>query len=116
MSLFSAITCSPIADPINGTVIYSTEADGLGNYVFNVTANHSCDTEFTLVGNNPRTCSGDGSSITGAFDGEDLKCEGANSMSVSDYNDNKANPTAHNAFNDQKNIDTINFKINYRLL
>ncbi|XP_064395003.1 uncharacterized protein LOC135342233 isoform X1 [Halichondria panicea] len=70
-----AITCSPIADPINGTVIYSSDVDGLGNYVFNVTANHSCDTGFDLVGNNPRTCSGDGSSITGAFDGEDLKCE-----------------------------------------
>ncbi len=50
--------------------------------MFNVTANHSCDTGFDLVGNNPRTCSGDGSSITGAFDGEDLKCEGANSISV----------------------------------
>ncbi|XP_064395009.1 uncharacterized protein LOC135342233 isoform X2 [Halichondria panicea] len=77
-----AITCSPIADPINGTVIYSSDVDGLGNYVFNVTANHSCDTGFDLVGNNPRTCSGDGSSITGAFDGEDLKCEVASSASL----------------------------------
>ena len=77
MSLFSAITCSPIADPINGTIIYSAAADGLGNYVFNVTAYHSCDTGFDLVGNNPRTCSGDGSIIVSAFDGEPIICEGA---------------------------------------
>ena len=35
-----------------------------------MTANHSCDTGFDLVGSNSRTCSVDGSSITGAFDGE----------------------------------------------
>ena len=44
--------------------------------MFNVTANHSCDTGFDLVGNSSRTCSGDGSSITGAFDGEAPRCEG----------------------------------------
>ncbi len=45
-------------------------------------ATYRCNSGFALVGNNTRNCSGDGSSITGAFDGEDLKCEGANSMSV----------------------------------
>ncbi len=38
-------------------------------------ANHSCDTGFDLAGNS-RTCSGDGSSATGAFDGEAPNCEG----------------------------------------
>ena len=73
--VFSAIACSPLADPINGTVSYSAAADRIGKYVFNVTANHSCDTGFTLVGNNTRTCSGDGTSITGAFDGKTSTCE-----------------------------------------
>ncbi len=38
-------------------------------------ANHSCDTGFVLVGNNTRTCTGDGSSTTGVFDGEAAICE-----------------------------------------
>ncbi len=74
-SNFSAITCSPVADPINGTVVYSVAADDVGNYVFNVTANHSCYTGFSLVGDNTRKCSGDGSSINGAFDGVAPTCE-----------------------------------------
>ncbi len=72
---FSAITCSPVADPINGTVVYSVAADDVGNYVFNVTANHSCYTGFFLVRDNKRKCTGDGSSITGAFDGVAPTCE-----------------------------------------
>ncbi|XP_064384817.1 E-selectin-like [Halichondria panicea] len=78
-----ATTCSPLADLLNGTISYSAAADGLGNYVFNVTANHSCDTGFDLVGNNPRTCSGDGSIITGTFDGEAPSCEPAVASSSS---------------------------------
>ncbi len=74
--IFAEITCSPFADPINGSVIYSAATDGVGNYVFNVTANHSCYTGFSLVGDNTRTCSGDGSSINGAFDGVAPTCEG----------------------------------------
>ncbi len=73
---FTAITCSPLTDPINGTIIYSAAADGVGNYVLNVTANHSCESGFSLVGNNSRTCTGDGSSTTGAFYGEAPHCEG----------------------------------------
>ncbi len=73
---FAAITCFPLDDPINGTVIYSAAADEFGNYALDTMANHSCDTGFDLVGNNSRTCSGDGSSITGAFDGEAPNCEG----------------------------------------
>ncbi len=32
-------------------------------------------TGFVLVGNNTRTCTGDGSSFTGIFDGEAAMCE-----------------------------------------
>ncbi len=74
-SNFAAITCSPVADPINGTVFYSVAADDVGNYAFNVTANHSCYTGFSLVGDNKRICTGDGSRITGAFDGVAPTCE-----------------------------------------
>ncbi len=44
--------------------------------MLNVTANHSCESGFDLVGNSSRTCTGDGSSTTGAFDGEAPHCEG----------------------------------------
>ncbi len=74
--ILAAITCSPLADPINGAVTYSAAADGVGNYVFNVTANHSCDTGFDLIGNSLRICSRDGSSTTGAFSGETPTCKG----------------------------------------
>ncbi len=47
----------------------------MGNYVFDVTADHSCYTGFSLVGDNTRTCTGDGSSINGAFDGVAPTCE-----------------------------------------
>ena len=73
--IFAEIICSPLADPINGTVLYSAATDGVGNYVFNVTANHSCYTGFSLVGDNTRMCTGDGSSINGAFDGVAPTCE-----------------------------------------
>ncbi len=74
--IFAAITCYPLADLTNGTVTYSAAADGVGNYVFNVTANHSCDFGFDLFGNSARTCTGDGSIITGAFDGDTPRCGG----------------------------------------
>ncbi len=71
-----AITCPPLTAPTNGFVTYSSSTfDKNGNYAFNAMANHSCDTGFVLVGNNTRTCTGDGSSTTGAFDGEAAICE-----------------------------------------
>ncbi|XP_064385319.1 E-selectin-like [Halichondria panicea] len=70
-----AITCPPLSNPTNGSVSYSNVPDQNNSYVFNVMATYRCNSGFALVGNNTRNCSGDGSSITGAFDGEDLKCE-----------------------------------------
>ncbi len=43
-------------------------------------ATYSCDNGFSLVGNSNRTCTGDGSSIIGAFDGVDSTCEGIKTM------------------------------------
>ncbi len=66
-----AITCPPLTAPTNGFVTYSSStSDENGNYAFNAMANHSCDTGFVLVGNNTRTCTGDGSSATAAFNGD----------------------------------------------
>ncbi|XP_064407631.1 uncharacterized protein LOC135352375 isoform X3 [Halichondria panicea] len=70
------ITCPPLTAPTNGSVTYSSStSDENGNYAFNTMANHSCDTGFGLVGNNTRTCTGDGSSTTGVFDGEAAICK-----------------------------------------
>ncbi len=70
-----AITCPPLTAPINGFVTYSSTFDENGNYALNAMANHSCDTGFVLVGNNTRTCTGDGRSTTRVFDGEAAICE-----------------------------------------
>ncbi len=76
--LFSAtaIICHPLLNPTNGSVSYSKVAGQSNSYAFNVEATYSCDTGFFIVNNNTRTCTGDGSSITGSFDGEAPTCEG----------------------------------------
>ena len=71
----AAITCSSLTDPINGTITYSGVISENGTHAFNVIANYTCDDGFALVGNNTRTCTGDGSSTTGAFDGVASTCE-----------------------------------------
>ncbi len=70
-----AITCPPLTAPTNGSVTYSSTSDENGNYAFNAMANYSCDTGFAVVGNKTRTCTGDGSSTTGVFNGEAAFCE-----------------------------------------
>ncbi len=76
MFLFTiAITCPPSTAPTNGSVTYSTIADEKSTYALDAVATYSCDVGFSLVGNNTRTCTGDGSSITGAFDGVAPICE-----------------------------------------
>ena len=74
--LNTAITCPPLNDLTNGTVTYNDVEDESGNLNFETQSTYSCDTGFFLVGINTRTCTGDGSSITGSFDGEAPTCEG----------------------------------------
>ncbi len=63
--------------PINGSVSYGgAVTDVNGSFEFNVMATYSCDTGFALINSDSRTCTGDGSSTTGAFDGEVPTCEG----------------------------------------
>ena len=75
LPFITAITCPPSTAPSNGFVTYSSMADESGNYAFDVVATYSCFTGFSLVGDNTRTCRGDGSSTTGDFNGIDQTCE-----------------------------------------
>ncbi len=53
-------------------MIYNVESDDLE---FGTQAIYSCDTGFSLVGKNTTTCTGDGSSTIGVFDGTAPTCE-----------------------------------------
>ncbi len=66
--------------PGNGSVMYSSIADENSAFSFNVVATYTCATGFSLVGGNNRTCTGDGSSTTGAFNGVAPTCEGVFKM------------------------------------
>ncbi|XP_064399559.1 uncharacterized protein LOC135346009 isoform X2 [Halichondria panicea] len=73
----NAITCPPLTAPTNGFVTYNTTINGDGTYALDVVATYSCDTGFYLVSNTSltKTCTGNGSSTTGAFDGQAPICE-----------------------------------------
>ncbi len=62
-----AITCPPLTAPTNGSVTYNTSSSDKNNFAVSAMANYSCDTGFVLVGNNTRTCTGDGSSTIPVF-------------------------------------------------
>ena len=71
-----AITCPGVPTPNNGNIDFGgASLDENGTYIFAVVATYSCDTGFHLVGNDSRTCTGDGSSIIGAFDGAASTCQ-----------------------------------------
>ncbi len=71
----TAITCPPLSNLTNGSVSYSNVSGQSNSYAFNVEVTYKCDIGFFLVGNNTRTCNGDGSKITGSFDGEASTCD-----------------------------------------
>ena len=81
----TAITCPPLSKPTNGSVSYSNVPGQSNTYAFNVMATYSCDTGFSLVDNNTRTCTGDGSSTAGAFYGEATHCEGECMKNIKPY-------------------------------
>ncbi len=63
--------------PNNGNIDFGgASLDENNTYIFAVVATYSCNTGFSLVGDNTRTCTGDGSTTTGSFDGEVPTCEG----------------------------------------
>ncbi len=71
-----AIMCPFLTTPVNGSVTYTSTSNGNSSYPFNSMAIFSCNTGFSLVGGNNRTCTGDGSSTTGTFNGVNPICEG----------------------------------------
>ncbi len=75
----TVITCPPLNDPTNGTVTYNVKSS---NLEFGKQAIYNCNTGFALVGNTTRTCTGDGSSTTGAFDGGTSTCEGESPICI----------------------------------
>ena len=62
---------------MNGSIVYSNEANNDGSYPFSTSANYVCDSGFGLVdGPTAKECSGDGSSSIGEFVGESTTCVG----------------------------------------
>ena len=60
-------------DLTNGAIVYAS--DTTAPYDFGTTATHSCNSEYSLVGVEVRTCGSDGSSITGEWDLSEPSCE-----------------------------------------
>ncbi len=68
---FVAITCSALAQIINGTISYESSTFGFGS-----SATHSCMDGFFLSGSSTRRCEGDGSSTSGIWSGSAPICTG----------------------------------------
>ncbi len=86
--VYAAITCSSPMELIHGSVFYdgaTVPVDRSANFTFGVLAIYSCDTEFVLVGSKRRTCTGDGNSTIGAFDGEAPVCTGEWRLDLHSY-------------------------------
>ncbi len=78
-SFHAAIVCHALRHPINGEIEYDGEDTSANNnrrqIPFGTMATYTCVKGFALIGNDIRTCTGDGSSTTGAFSGIDPTCE-----------------------------------------
>ncbi len=63
--------CPALSDPINGEIDYDGGGISANNNQFQIPfgtmATYTCVIGFALIGNDIRTCTGDGSSTTGAF-------------------------------------------------
>ena len=74
--MHAAITCPSLTSPANGSVMYTSAADEDGFYPFNAVVIYNCNIGFSLVGDSNKTCTGNGSSVTGIFNGMAPTCEG----------------------------------------
>ena len=62
--------------PTNGFVSYGgAVTDVHGNFEFNVMVIYLCDTGFALINSGSRTCTGDGTSVNGGFNGTASTCD-----------------------------------------
>ncbi len=68
--------CPALNDSMNGQVDYGDGGISAQFLIpFGTMATFTCVNGFALIGNSSRTCTGDGSSTTGAFSGIDPTCE-----------------------------------------
>ena len=71
----AAITCSALPAIENGMITYSS--DITQPYDYETTATYQCDSGYELTGgDDERTCTGDGSSPVGQWNGTALVCTG----------------------------------------
>lgn len=63
-----------LAQPVNGAISYSSGMSS--TFDFGTIATYSCESGFAVIGSLKRTCGGDGSSLTGEWDGYDPTCYG----------------------------------------
>ena len=68
------VFCSSLVDPVDGAIAYSP--DTMEPFDFRTVAFHSCDVGYYLQGNELRTCTGDGLSVVGNWDGFIPICSG----------------------------------------
>ncbi len=69
------ITCATLNNPASGFVVVNGIVNLNGDWKFGAEAIYSCNTGFSSVGDRNRTCTGDGSSTTGAFSGIAPSCD-----------------------------------------
>ena len=78
-NLLPAITCPALLFPNNGSIDFGgASPDESSTYAFNAVATYNCDTGFSLVGDQTRTCTGDSNSTAGVFDRVSPTCERKN--------------------------------------
>ncbi len=65
-----------MSNPVSGSVMFTGVMNENRDWEFATEAVYSCNTGFSLVGKSNRTCTGDGSSVTGIFNGVAPTCEG----------------------------------------
>ena len=74
--LLPAITCPTLFFPNNGSIDFGGASPNENStYAFNTVATYNCDTGFSLIGDQTRMCTGDGSRTTGAFNRMTSICE-----------------------------------------
>ena len=74
MLRFTAVTCSSLSSISSGVIAYIP--DTTPPFDLGTVAVYLCNEGFNLTGNNLRTCSGDGSSVSGVWGGSAPVCAG----------------------------------------
>ncbi len=72
--IVSAISCSVLSSILNGVIEYSI--DVTDSFDYGTTATYTCNDGFFLESNSERICEGDGSTVTGSWEGMTPVCTG----------------------------------------